>query len=384
MVARINGIDGLRAIAMTLVIAQHCKLFPVGWMGVWLFYLISGYVITNGFIKEELVFSGFPKLNRLIAFLKRRFIRIVPAYYAYVLLTIIFFGLLNGFKYQNALIGLLTFTNNWQMLLSPLITFNEWRAVGHLWTISVEQQFYLFFPVLFLWVNSKWRWRVIVATVLLGPFVRYIYDINFVIPILNSGKLESALAVYASSICHFDAFLIGAILAKYQKNLLSYKSWLPMTSLLSSIVFMGIYFITFYKFNLLDGAVGIDRYKNIFSGILYGNGRQYWVFSVVDLFAFSVMLLVLSEVRCLRFLSHPFISYVGRISYGGYLIHALSITTFSLIVNKGFADMQIPERVGGFIIVWLLSVFIAALSFKYFETPIAKKYKTWSSIKNNP
>ena len=71
---RIAEIDGLRAVAMTLVIAQHCGLAPFGWTGVWLFFVISGYVISRNFMRREYVAESWGRAYRMFmrAPLRRR------------------------------------------------------------------------------------------------------------------------------------------------------------------------------------------------------------------------------------------------------------------------------------------------------------------------
>src|SRR5262245_24990151 len=73
---RIAEVDGLRALAMTMVVAQHCGLAPFGWTGVWLFFVISGYVISRNFLREE--YKADSVARQFLTFMKRRFFRIVP------------------------------------------------------------------------------------------------------------------------------------------------------------------------------------------------------------------------------------------------------------------------------------------------------------------
>jgi peptidoglycan/LPS O-acetylase OafA/YrhL len=80
-IERIDEVDGLRAIAMTMVIAQHCGL-PFGWTGVWLFFVISGYVISRNFLCEA--YTNGPVLQEYKIFMLRRFFRIVPVYTFYI------------------------------------------------------------------------------------------------------------------------------------------------------------------------------------------------------------------------------------------------------------------------------------------------------------
>ena len=110
MNSRVLEIDGLRAIAMTMVIAQHCGLLPFGWIGVWLFYGISGFVITRGFIQDES--HPISIVRRYGNFMLRRFFRIVPVYVLYIAINIGVFVLLNEHRYYQNLPYLSTFTFN--------------------------------------------------------------------------------------------------------------------------------------------------------------------------------------------------------------------------------------------------------------------------------
>ena len=79
---RITEIDGLRAVAMTIVVAHHCGLLPFGWVGVWIFFVISGYVISRKFMRQG--YSNKPAAKQYVTFISRRFWRIVPVYLLYL------------------------------------------------------------------------------------------------------------------------------------------------------------------------------------------------------------------------------------------------------------------------------------------------------------
>src|ERR1700737_2337883 len=93
MTERIYSIDSFRALAMTMVIAQHCKLLPFGWTGVWLFYVISGFVISRNLIAERATFKPAP-LFHYLSFVIRRIFRIVPPYAAYIIICLLVIRLL--------------------------------------------------------------------------------------------------------------------------------------------------------------------------------------------------------------------------------------------------------------------------------------------------
>lgn len=378
MTKRVGDIDGLRAVAMTMVIAQHCGLLPFGWIGVWVFYVISGYVITRGFITEDSIFPYISKFERFKSFLKRRAIRIFPAYFGYIFLTIITYTLLkgsfSGFDYW----GLLTFTYNWQMILGPIIADHSWPGIGHLWTLSVEQQFYLFFPILFLYLPAKIRWHVVLAFVLAGPLIRYLYDIVFVIPNFSDNIGHSAFAIYASSFCHFDAFLVGALLAKHEKYLIENAAVRTKIFLLTALSCLA--YLSFYIWvNLGLGAKGINVLRNIVSGILYGQERQLWLYSVINLATFCVFLLIFTKSSLVNWLGSKWVSWVGKVSYGGYLLHILVLWILPEALGLKLGDGSIAAKLLNFVVVWVITVSLAGISFKYYETRISKKLKKWAT-----
>src|ERR1700726_3174063 len=88
MTERIYSIDSLRAVAMTMVIAQHSHLLPFGWTGVWLFYIISGFVISRNLIEENATLMPGSS-GHYLSFVVRRIFRIVPPYAAYIAICLV-------------------------------------------------------------------------------------------------------------------------------------------------------------------------------------------------------------------------------------------------------------------------------------------------------
>jgi peptidoglycan/LPS O-acetylase OafA/YrhL len=139
---RVHEIDGLRALAMSMVIAQHFGLLPFGWTGVWLFYVISGYVISRTFFLSELsVKVGFSnKAADYARFMLRRAFRIVPVYLLYLFVALLALTLTESQRDVAAksadLPYLLTFTYNWQMIFNLSPVPDRTSLFGHLWTLS--------------------------------------------------------------------------------------------------------------------------------------------------------------------------------------------------------------------------------------------------------
>lgn len=365
---RVQEIDGLRAIAMTMVIAQHCGLLPFGWIGVWLFYLISGYVITLGFLYEEAFERG--TRSRYIRFMLRRFFRIVPIYFLYLTLNLYIFVAIDKVEYAKELPYLLSFTYNWEMIFGQEPGVASWGPFGHLWTLSVEEQFYLFFPLIALGAPSRLRTPITILFIVLGPIIRFLYA-EAVIP-LGHDNGWMAFSIYAASICHFDAFLMGSLIARLEPCLrknpsISNKVWT------TAVAFFAVYVVYYVSMNSVNGATGIDVLRNIISGILYGQGREVVLYVVIDLLLSAILIHAILQRPFSQVLSSRLLVLVGTVSYGGYLFHILIIWGVSKsLLGSSTKDLLLFDRVLFFLLVWSVSVALAFLSFNRFERPIAK------------
>lgn len=365
---------------MTMVIAQHCGLLPFGWIGVWLFYLISGYVITLGFARTQNQAIN-NKLPYFIAFVKRRVLRIVPAYVFYVSCVMLFFYVTTGFEGGHPIPYLATFTYNWYMMFVSLIEHFNWQPLAHLWTLSVEQQFYIVYPVLFLLMPEKYRWKTFLTIVLSGPLIRFLWLQLYVLPAQLQDSV-SAFSVYASSFCHFDAFLLGACIVKIQESNSHEKEKIQFWIKWLSFIVIGTYTIILMHRNYLDGLSGIFLFKNIFSGLLFGSGREIWVYSCVNLISLNLILWVLTTKNLPSLFKNSFVLWVGRVSYGGYLYHGLIIWAGWVLFGLKFSALPIAQRIFCFCLVWLLTVMIASASFKHLEEPISRRFKSWAKQTN--
>lgn len=192
-------IDGLRAIAVSLVVLSHMSLgFPGGYIGVDVFFVISGYLITKILISE--IDAGNFSIAR---FYQRRIRRIVPAYVFMLLLTTAaasFILLPEDFKrFGEAAIATNLFVSN----------FYHWRTVNyfdggaiyhpllHTWSLSVEEQFYLLFPCVVLvlsrlgksWLAALFLAATVVSFVLSEYLVRNYGNISYYFPGSRAGEL---------------------------------------------------------------------------------------------------------------------------------------------------------------------------------------------------
>lgn len=198
---RIPSLDGLRAVAICLVLYWHLTLsrtiigaqnnIKFGYLGVLIFFVISGYIITKLLLHEKEQ-TGFVSLRK---FYIRRLFRIMPA----LLLFLVGVAILARLNLSEAtlpeLLWSLTFLRNYHV--------SSFNSLGHLWSLSVEEQFYVLWPVIFSKCTRKTCIRVLLAVIALAPAVR------LVIVMFHGGEI----ALYWHSESLADGLAMGCLLA---------------------------------------------------------------------------------------------------------------------------------------------------------------------------
>lgn len=323
--ARILHIDGLRGVAIGLVVIYH--LFPDslkgGFAGVDVFFVISGYVIHR----------QLGTLNRFAfrEFYTKRAIRIFPSLLAVILMVTIlgrYFFL--DYSYRLLLNSVVTssiFATNYYFIGSS--NYFDLDAVSKpllpLWSLAVEEQFYLLWPLCF-WRFLKFYKKVLPLFTLVS-FLSALYfgshSPNFNFYSLQTRFWEIAIGILISTmVCEKETILL-----RIARNLLIFLS-IP-------IFFLG---------------VGENRWPN---------------FSTLLIVLFTSLLIVTPGDTAKRFLSNPFLVFLGRISFPLYLIHWPLISFYS---NMKPARIPLLDK----FVLLFLSVFTAFLLFKFLETPIQK------------
>ena len=211
---RINGLDTLRAAAILLVLMYHYTvvvsgksifgfLSDIGWVGVDLFFVLSGYLIGNQIMSAIARGEGFS----LKMFFARRLLRTLPNYYVILAVYFIFSSVLGGSS-TASIWRYLTFTQN--------IGLHYGETFTHSWSLCIEEQFYLILPVAALLIASisksfRLGWFVLVAAIVAGMVVRgwswLGYGRNLISP------ADFSEHIYYSSYARFDELLPGVAIA---------------------------------------------------------------------------------------------------------------------------------------------------------------------------
>lgn len=212
---RANGLDTLRALAISFVFAYHYMVFVsreqtfgwfsvVGWVGVDLFFVLSGYLIANQ------LFAGFARGGRLClaACYARRALRTLPVFWFVLALYFVFPQVMGG-RTPPPLWSFLTFTQNFG--LAPGTAFS------HAWSLCIEEQFYLVLPLMLMvgWRFASRRvlaWAVLLGLLAVGVTARAILWQTYGRE--STGHIDGYHPnIYYATLCRFDEFLPGVAVA---------------------------------------------------------------------------------------------------------------------------------------------------------------------------
>jgi peptidoglycan/LPS O-acetylase OafA/YrhL len=337
-------IDGIRGIAVLLVLAFHFELtgFKGGYLGVDAFFVVSGYLIT-GILLKDISEKRFSYVN----FLSRRANRLLPALGVMALVTTILAwhtfstGILS--RFGDSLMGVASYTSNFVFMFDGgyFAQSTATTPLLHTWSLSVEEQFYLLFPLLILVHHAtKSKFKLFLAVFLLSviSFVGYIYLLEFQ---SNSNWKEFAFFMLPTRAWELGA---GSLLAIHVwnnkgRNVAS-KVWQRNGLAFSGAGFMAV--------SLFLGSDHSNR----------GIASFLMVLSVVLLIANS------QQTMSGAILRNPLLLKLGLMSYGVYLYH-FPIVAFSRLY-QGTNELDPFEK----LLALFFTMVLSALSLKFIENPI--------------
>ncbi len=334
--SELKFLNGLRGIAILMVMSFHLFnfhfLFRAGWLGVNLFFVLSGFLITNILLKVKLNYENIKK------FVIRRMLRIFPVYY--MMLFIVF---VLGNKYFSQTLP------NFDKLLSNQLYFwtylqnyfyiynsNEISSfLNHLWSLSIEEHYYLIWPFFIKWFEKHLNFLIaaIVAVFLLRFF--------------SSNETASYVATHL----RVDGLLLGSTIAISikQYNGITFQLWKKI---------IGLMVLAMIAILIIDPS--ISPVSNIYTQ--YG----YSVFEIISALLIYGLLQFNDKLKTVKdFLEQKIFIFFGKYSYGLYLIHWPIY-----IWAKYNVDVQesIVFSISRSILVMGLSLILAVLSYEFFES----------------
>jgi peptidoglycan/LPS O-acetylase OafA/YrhL len=360
----IPSLDGLRGLAAILVIATHYGYSQVGWIGLEFFFVLSGFLITAILLTE----TNRPLGQYLGRFYWRRLLRTFPPYFGYLLICgLVYVCVRQPRGFLDVLPSLATYWYNFNYLLNP----HESSFVFlHLWSMSVEEQFYLVWPLLVFVLSGANLRRVIIAIVVLIPLLRLALFVYF--HLNGMGDFNLTRVFFFATPFHLDAFSIGAAIAVFR---LTERALKPRWFFLATgcVLLLGLVNASIGQnpYNLMPHVGELGTWGRFLGGLSLGypefllQNRQFlWAYSVIDLLA-AVLIITASQQNWLqRFLENRFLWHLGRISYGFYIFHMPILFLFKPILPTnqwsltGFAF---------FVVLVVITIGVAHLSYFYFE-----------------
>jgi peptidoglycan/LPS O-acetylase OafA/YrhL len=352
-------LDGLRAFAVGAVLIRHF-FYPeriggvdFALLAVWLFFVLSGFLITGILLRsrDQVEYHGHQRYLELRQFYIRRFLRIFPLYY----LVLSIAALLDLSDVRDTIFWHLAYASNYLFAIQ-----GQYGSVtGHLWSLAVEEQFYLIWPALILFAPRRFLLQVIITAIAIGPIFRlagHFLDFNWV-------------TRYAASPACLDALGIGALLAYYAhharerpiliKRFRQFTPWLGVSGVVFVLTLMAL-----------------EHYDRMPASL-----RHFWF--VLEPAAWPLTLVGLVDRASSGFggvagkiLGWKPLIYIGKISYGIYVYHLFIYFLVPQLLLQIHFDLLILPRSIQFGLLVGITVGIAALSWHFFEKPI-------NSLKNH-
>jgi peptidoglycan/LPS O-acetylase OafA/YrhL len=337
-------IDGLRALAVFAVILSHWTTFEPFWLngtvGVQLFFVISGFLITGILLdaRDRAAVQAVPRRAVLLRFYARRFLRIFPLFYGTLLVTYV-----AGFSAVRSTIAWhLAYLSNVLMAVR-----GTWLGeVSHFWSLAVEEQFYLAWPLALLAFRRSWLVPALVAAVVAAPVFRFLgeHALHWNVVQLTVWPVASLDTLGLGALC--------AVLVRARGPAVTARL-VRVAAVVAAVVLGGVVAL---------GALGA---RVVAWPLLYRLLLPYVLLGVVYGAATGVPGLVG------RALGSGVLVYLGRVSYGLYVFHnfvpTVTVRAFDLV---GRSKAAVLGPAGSFALDLALLVAAAAVSWRWYERPL--------------
>ncbi|MBS2011608.1 MAG: acyltransferase [Deltaproteobacteria bacterium] len=349
------ALDGVRGVAILVVLVHNLSIIEArattieklwtaiveaGWIGVQLFFVLSGFLITGILVDDR------ERPGRLRTFYLRRVVRIFPLYYAFLFLYFVVLPpLFPGLKRPiSEVVWYWLFLSNWSTLAYGLLP-----GMGHVWSLAVEEQFYLVWP----WLAGRLRSGTFAVACVAIALV------SLVARVVLHHLGASDLWLYSSTLTRVDALALGALVA------LAVRSEIWRTRLERALRPLGI---------------GVGVALVLLAAATHGVNRnnpwmQIYGYSLLAV-GFALFVFRAASSSPPRWLAHPVLQFFGKYSYGIYVIHPpLKVAVWTW--QKAWLDARsethpVTVDVGFELVVGLASIALALGTWRAIERPFLR------------
>lgn len=441
----IAPLDGYRAFGTLVVVMHHVPFiflrtpFAYGWWVLQSFFVISGFLLTMLLLKEKE--KGFPFMKYMKEFYLKRFYRIFPLYWTFlaILALIVFFlgvtkiplvsGLLEEYRDNWWLFW--TYTYNYKEIANFMQNaqpnFNPF--LSHLWSLSVEEQFYLILPFMVFFLSKENLKKVVLAIIILSPLARlatYLFFNHLAYTPEYAGYFNGddfmkdswvAVIILRATWCQLDCLAFGMALALWKFEWIKDARkwfWWAFLGFVIIVTLNGIYIASKVdSAHIVELAVHnplLRKAMEIFPMwflkfytsvsehlILIQNYHFVYIYTIVNFLSFLIVMSCIRNKPFLNFMRNEKMVYSGKITYGAYLFHypllmfiilfsmpimakvtKLSSKAISMLFGDyiGLVGGQLAAEIVTLMIYLPLLWYISKWCFEYFEMYFIKlKYK---------
>jgi len=345
---KIPSLDGLRAIAVLLVICHHLHVpfFPEG-RGVLTFFVLSGFLITWMMLKESERTGDVSIRNFYI----RRVLRIFPAFYVFLIVSLAARWFTVAWPNRSLLYDYLSaffYTINYRLALTPHIA----HTAQHTWALSVEEQFYLLWPCVFVAFHKKLRQltNVLVAAIVLINIYRMVLYFEF--------HARERWLTYSFD-TRADHILIGCLLAVLLKRGVGTSFWNRITD------------HTWYSlgpFSLTIASIAISFHRGLAYRFSVGFALDPLLTAIL-----LVQVIALGHSRLWGWLNWKLMVYLGKISYGMFLYHMLANRLVIVLFGMHSLWFRVPAVIAMSALFGTCSYYLIEIRFLRLKTKFERE-----------
>jgi len=373
---RVAVLDGIRGLAVLLVLMNHLltrgdanqglrsipfKIAEAGWIGVDLFFVLSGFLITSILLRD----LGSPHYFR--NFYVRRVLRIFPLYYGALIAVFLIVPRIVGVTpAEQSVIGHQHFAWLYVMNFAPFDFRGGWIHIGHFWSLSIEEQFYFVWPLILFLSGRKAAIRIAIGAIALSIALRFL---------LSTAALSDPRFVWLAALgcfdwtpCRFDGLAAGALVAMWSRDSAA-RAWMARAAgpvaLASGLILAGLTW---------RGAVENVLARPVTPLLAFSKVAGFTFFALF--FAALIAFVTQKGTVLSTVLATPALRFLGRYSYGLYVFHGLLLPVFERRLPRELLEPLAGGRAAGavlyFVITSSVSLAAAMLSFHLFESPFLR------------